>query len=449
MSFSLENEYEHFDGVYVLTRIPKERRASLIHELKKRNVSSLRLKLTSGHAFSVPLVTSDDPGRSGARGGLRSRTVRAAKKMYFHVAPLAGRLGLSSRLRLLGMRFLSKAAMGADEREAIVDDALFEHVGQVLIAFDNFYSNPSTVGLSLTNRCNLECVMCPYHGPEEKKKHVVKYFDETHTISLELFEKVVAFCARNETLLQLGQQDEPLMLIFRKPYYDVLRRHRPILSITTNGTLLRGEKEWRKIGDLARLHHVGVSIDAATPGTYKKIRGGDLEQLHEQLLGFFGYMKKHRPEVKLRVCFVTQPLNKGEEDIFLEFWRRHVHQISFYQLTSYDKGSAHFVPNYKATQRTPCRAIFSGMYVQPDGDVLPCCLFMYNAPYEGRHPIMKFSDDAWRSETYHKMRSSVTSGKFGPICNKCTIWKQGADLETTEKGMRVTMNPFEKNYFVD
>jgi radical SAM protein with 4Fe4S-binding SPASM domain len=221
-----------------------------------------------------------------------------------------------------------------------------------------------------------------------------------------------------------------------------------MMSITTNGTLLRGEREWKQIASLPGLHHVGVSIDAAHPDTYRTIRGGDLSELHDNVLGFFAYLRKRRPEVKRRVCFVTQPGNRGEEQAFLDFWRPHVHQISFYQMTTYQEGAVNFVANYKLNRRTPCEAILSTMYVMPNGDVLPCCLFMYQAPYEGRNAIATFSDNVWTSDEYHRLRASVTSEKFGAVCDRCTIWRQGLDRESVENGLRVTSNPYEKHYYV-
>jgi hypothetical protein len=74
---------------------------------------------------------------------------------------------------------------------------------------------------------------------------------------------------------------------------------------------------------------------------------------------------------------------------------------------------------------------------------------MYNAPYEGRNAVATFSPEAWTSAEYHQLRASITSEKFGRVCDKCTIWKQGLDRETVERGMRVTSNPYEKHYYIN
>jgi molybdenum cofactor biosynthesis enzyme MoaA len=142
------------------------------------------------------------------------------------------------------------------EQQVLEDDALFEVVGQTLIIHDDSFGKPSTLGLSLTNRCNLACTMCPYHGPDERKKHVGGYFDERQAITVAEFERIVQYCSGNGVTLQLGQQDEPLLLLLRDEYRNVALKYKPLISITTNGTLLRGERDWEKVASLPGLHHV-------------------------------------------------------------------------------------------------------------------------------------------------------------------------------------------------
>ena len=449
MKLSVSDSYIEDQGSFFLRDLPVERRPAVRKVMEETDSPFIRLKLSSGHVFSLPLASRESPGRHlQHRAGLRARTLQIGKKLYFRLGPAIARFGLLPVARLMAARLAAgRRASGTDG--VIEDDAIFEFVGQTLITHDDSFGKPSTLGLSLTNRCNLACTMCPYHGPDERKKHIDGYFDERQAIAVPEFERIVSYCAENGITLQLGQQDEPLLLLLRDEYRSVLVRYKPLTSITTNGTLLRTERDWEKIASLPGLHHVGISIDAADPDTYQKIRGDDLAELHRNVLGFFEYLRKRRPEVKRRVCFVVQPGNTGEEDRFLQFWRPHVHQVSFYQMTTYEEGSVNFGANYHAGRRTPCDAIFSTMYVMPNGDVLPCCLFMYNAPYEGRNAIATFSEKSWTSNEYHELRSSITSERFGKVCDKCTIWRQGLDRETVENGMRVTSNPYEKHYYIN
>ena len=233
--------YERDGEVFFLRDIPKQYRQRIKSAMENQGAPYLRLKLSSGHLFSLPIVSRNpsDDGMSLSEK-MRSRGLAFAKANYFRFSGILERLGLLARVRLAGAKMIQKSG-GLDDKNFFEDDNLFEFVGQTLITNDKSYGKPLTIGLSLTNRCNLACQMCPYHGPDEKLKHSTNYFNEKHTITKGDFEKVVKYCAEHGVTLQLGQQDEPLMLLFKEGYAEVLQKYQPLMTLTTNGTLLRGE----------------------------------------------------------------------------------------------------------------------------------------------------------------------------------------------------------------
>lgn len=118
----------------------------------------------------------------------------------------------------------------------------------------------TSLRVSLTERCNLNCIYCHREG------HVCT----GHELSCE---EIIRACAVGFSLgirkLKLTG-GEPLL---RDDLCEVLRSLPPFedVSLTTNGTLLSSKAcELKDAG----LHRVNVSLDTLDPTTYKRITGG-------------------------------------------------------------------------------------------------------------------------------------------------------------------------------
>jgi len=118
----------------------------------------------------------------------------------------------------------------------------------------------TSLRVSLTERCNLNCIYCHREG------HVCSGRELS-------CEEVVRACAAGFSLgirrLKLTG-GEPLL---RDDLCEVLRSLPPFedVSLTTNGTLLSSKAcELKEAG----LHRVNVSLDTLDPSTYRRITGG-------------------------------------------------------------------------------------------------------------------------------------------------------------------------------
>lgn len=123
-------------------------------------------------------------------------------------------------------------------------------------------SRPNIVQIELTNICNLSCKYCYRHLIKQQlgymKKGVFKKIisDFTSPISIGLY-------GTGESMLHPN-------------FFDFVRyarkRHKlSIITLTTNGTLLN-ESSAQNIID-SHIDKISISLDAATPETYVKIRG--------------------------------------------------------------------------------------------------------------------------------------------------------------------------------
>jgi MoaA/NifB/PqqE/SkfB family radical SAM enzyme len=132
-----------------------------------------------------------------------------------------------------------------------------------------FYPKPRNIHVAVSNKCNLRCVMCPYHSPLYENHHTSDYFKSAKVMSKEIFEKILNYASKNSINLQFGQIEEPLLhpeiFFFLKKAKD---EKIPFVHMTTNGTLLT-EENAEKLSQTG-INSVMFSLDAASPETYKK-----------------------------------------------------------------------------------------------------------------------------------------------------------------------------------
>jgi MoaA/NifB/PqqE/SkfB family radical SAM enzyme len=172
-------------------------------------------------------------------------------------------------------------------------------------------SRPTHVEIEVTNRCNLACIQC-------LRSQGLKPYD-LGDVSPSDFARILAQFP--EALhVCLNGFGEPLM---HPRFFDLVAHTRQRLpwakiSIYTNGILLDAVMAERVL--LSDLSEINVSIDAAFPETYRKVRrGGQLDVVHRNLCN----LVERRAEVGgkkplVGVNFVMLNENEGELVPFIE-----------------------------------------------------------------------------------------------------------------------------------
>lgn len=172
-------------------------------------------------------------------------------------------------------------------------------------------SLPPFVEIELTNRCNLACIQClrslglkPYTLGDitfDNYKKVLDQFPYIMNLSLNGF-------------------GEPFMHPQFFEIVDYTRKKHPHtkIGIYTNGMLIDEEKAYRLMD--CGLTELNISIDAALPETYRKVRrGGKLDILHDNIKRLV--KAKHETGAKLPLIgmnFVLLNENEGELVQFVE-----------------------------------------------------------------------------------------------------------------------------------
>lgn len=146
-----------------------------------------------------------------------------------------------------------------------------------LNCFSTYALPPRVLSIETTERCNLDCIMCPRTQTSLSRKE----------FTLEQFKHILSSFPSINTVVLLGR-GETFMMRDIFPILDLGSRKGIHFTIITNGIMLTAEVT-RKVPDTGKII---VSIDHPDAAEYKKIRrGGDLNTIVSNLKA----LKKIKP----------------------------------------------------------------------------------------------------------------------------------------------------------
>jgi len=205
-------------------------------------------------------------------------------------------------------------------------------------------SVPWAIEIEMTNRCNLACTQCfrskglkPYRLGDMDPANYRQILDQFPSAAL----------------IVLNGFGEPMMYPHFFDIVEYTHKARPWakIGIYTNGMLIDDEKA-RKMMDCG-LTEVSISIDAARPETYRKVRrGGKLDVLHEnirRLIRIKRETKARFPHVGVNFVMVND--NEGELVPFIEQAREMgVDYVNCISMATWDWGfgNRRFEASYRA-----------------------------------------------------------------------------------------------------
>lgn len=319
---------------------------------------------------------------------------------------------------------------------------------------------PIHIQLEPTTACNLACITCSRDLFIKKSRHM----------KLEEFKRVI-------------EQIRPLKITlsgFGEPFTNnrltemiAYAEENGISVNTTSNMTLIDEKLAEKIVD-CRLELLKISIDAARPDTYMRIRGEDCHQKLIDGIKFITRVKKEKgvKHPSMRFNFVVQKENFKEMTEVVEIAHNiGVEAIYFQPLEmidiverkdsivgdmskeellsefkrAYNAANAYDVPtNLKSliddidtfwkkyvevgvqNERRICALPWLSTYITVDGDVLPCCSFSTTPEGAMGNIFREDFMDIWNKEKYRKFRKAIREGKRPyRICQNCvpkTLW---------------------------
>jgi MoaA/NifB/PqqE/SkfB family radical SAM enzyme len=330
---------------------------------------------------------------------------------------------------------------------------------------------PSYIQLEPVGQCNLRCQMCPIQFRTDGPPHGPPAF-----MDWSLFTRVLDDLP-TLTELHLQGLGEPMMhpCFFDMIEYAVKRG----ISVTTNSnvTLLNAERARRCVtSGLSTLH---VSLDAATPETYERIR---VRAHHDRVLRNLGHLRDAKRELasetpRLRLVMVLMRQNLDELPALVRLAASYEINAMFVQHLCHDFGEstlpAHYAPMRQFVNEqtligydpahvarvfeeaagiataagielrlprveprehasgTPgpkrCDWPWHGPYLSFAGDSMPCC--MIATPDRGNFGRVSADADGesvadiWKGPKYQAFRAALASDTPPEVCKSCSVYR--------------------------
>ncbi|MEA1984730.1 MAG: GTP 3',8-cyclase MoaA [Euryarchaeota archaeon] len=173
---------------------------------------------------------------------------------------------------------------------------------------DTYGRTIKSLRMSITNRCNLDCIYCHNEGDTGHGKEM----------SVETISNIVNVAARFGVNKVKFSGGEPLV---RRDFEDIISSLPPMkdISVTTNGTLLSGRAQDLKDAGLDR---VNVSLDTLDPDKYQWITNTSPSHLEDVLDGIHSAIDAGLTPVKLNMVML-HGINDTQLEDMLEFTKEY------------------------------------------------------------------------------------------------------------------------------
>jgi MoaA/NifB/PqqE/SkfB family radical SAM enzyme len=289
--------------------------------------------------------------------------------------------------------------------------------------------SPKLIQIHLDTICNRNCWFCLVKECSDKDK----VFSMSDILKLE---NVV----RQADTIMVVSFGEPLL---SKHYIPVVKQiiewnDKPdLIGLVTNGSLLNPEIASLLSG---RISHVGISLNASTPETYKTEMGGDFYTTIEAIYSFVDCLSdKDRRKVFLHMVASTGNYHEIVSMVYLandlHITDVRIHQVLVPNNKCWDKSLLNIKHEYNEVvdsasmdslmlgisftarkfgvekSKRVCMSPWTETYIRAGGLVAPCCyngnLFLGNAYTDG-------IENVWTGKAYNDFR------KHRPLCASCS-----------------------------
>lgn len=281
---------------------------------------------------------------------------------------------------------------------------------------------PNRITIELTNQCNVSCSFCP--------RQVVPM--QIGFMDMNLYKRIIDEASQHLPIkLVLFFRGESLL---HPQFLDCLKYARDkgikAIQFASNG-LAFDQNMAERILDIG-IDFISFSLDTLDPKVYQSSRKyGDLHKSMEHVIALSTLCKERKkrglPVPELQVSTIELDEYMGEQQKFIDFWKKHVNIVRVYYEHD-DKGGFRNKNVEKEmpplAYRMPCRKVFTDMLIYWNGD-LALCNYDWNG---GLNPINineMSMYDAWHSDCYENIRKMHNENNFNQttMCNDCQHWR--------------------------
>jgi radical SAM protein with 4Fe4S-binding SPASM domain len=303
---------------------------------------------------------------------------------------------------------------------------------------------PREIILEVTNRCNLRCVMCHYHGKGVEKKR------EPGDMKPEVWEKVLDEIKEvgKEVVVLTHGAGEPLL---NKDLLSLLEKAGKIpcihLGFMTNGMALTPDFTDKLLE--TGISSLAFSVDGVDPKLHAKYRrGSDLAKIEANI----NYLIKRKKELGLSepdLMFNMVGLEEilPQEEQYVDRWLPHAGQVF---ISKYRTVGSRALDNENLPEpRTLCSHLENQFVISWDGRVGLCCEDIF-CEVETGDVTRQSIKEIWNGPVFNKIRKAQGSGDFSsvPLCSNCDTWAAGEILnqEQVRAGVHCKTTPGSRIY---
>jgi radical SAM protein with 4Fe4S-binding SPASM domain len=284
---------------------------------------------------------------------------------------------------------------------------------------------PVSLGIELTNNCNLKCPECVSgSGTMTRKKGYMQP---------ELFDKIIRETGDYLYNINLFFQGEPML---HPLFFSFLERCRNINSVvSTNGHFLNEENSEKLVR--SGLKKLIISLDGMDQGTYSSYRiNGDLNTVLDGIRNVTKIRDRSNSALKIELQFLVNRLNEKQVEDVRRFAKSVHAGIKLKSMQVYSNDSMdYWLPadehfrRYKNTDgifsikndlKNRCLRMWFNPVVTWDGKVVPCCF-----DKDAEHVLGDLNTDTfmdiWNGPKYRVFRKQIFMGRDTiEICRNCT-----------------------------
>lgn len=292
---------------------------------------------------------------------------------------------------------------------------------------------PYTMSIFPTFACNFKCRYCIQAVPQEERKNTCNRI----MLSLDTYKKLI------DDLIQMGEpipalhfggHGEPLLHpdIIEMVRYAKEKNAAKMVDIVTNGVLLHREMADGLIA--AGVDRLRISIQGLEAQRYKEMCNATVDLA--AFLKDLAYLFEHREQTRIYLKIIDVELEGHTEEEFIAMFGRFADEIAVEHLIplaakiDYEKEFAR--DDFRATMgglpvnnAEVCPQPFYYMMINPDGDILPCC--MSERPIILGNIEQESLIEIWNGrvrQTFLKKQLAKQKAQY-PVCRDCTYYRYG------------------------
>jgi MoaA/NifB/PqqE/SkfB family radical SAM enzyme len=318
-------------------------------------------------------------------------------------------------------------------------------------------SLPCYLGMDTTTKCNLNCIFC-------FRNYVDTDFNSKPDMSADTLNQLIKELFPTALTLNLSTIGEPLISARVEKILKACSDYQVRLSLTTNGTLLKGDDFLRKLASV--LHYIEISFDSASPELFEKLRSGASYESILQNAIRFGEIRRSLPDPKFNLGFSMTLFRENlkeipdvlrivsevggnflKTDIGVIFSKRDVHRSvltcpglynEIYEI-AHEKSRQigirllmrpPFSENChsKAVRYGICDYLYLSACIRSEGELNPC-YFHLIASLSVKNEFRT----AWNSEIMQRLRLEHDTNRCHPFCKDCYLVLEGSDSVENRK----------------